>query len=131
MPRQTQNLGANHYATVAAALRAELDHAEHTYRDRDGEGYRAHRYAVQCMAQRLADIYTAAASPSRLPFDRMRFLTAAGVMGPDATPAPYAPVVTSPDDVDDVHTHCPHCPEECATSGTDPDCGHCIDGCCT
>ena len=80
MPRQTSNLGANHYATVAAALRAELDHAETIYFDKEGEGYRAHRYAVQCMAQRLADIYTASASPSRSPFDRTRFLRAAGVM---------------------------------------------------
>lgn len=89
MPRQTSNLGAGHYALVASHLSAELEQADRIYLDKDGEGYRAHRYAVQCMAQRLADIYTASASPLRLPFDRTRFLTAAGVMGPDATPAPY------------------------------------------
>jgi hypothetical protein len=79
MARTTQNLGKEHYAAVAAALQAELDHAERVYRDHDGEAYRAHRYAVQCMAQRLADIYTAASSPSRLPFDRARFMAACGL----------------------------------------------------
>lgn len=78
MPRLTQNLGASHYAAVAAALRAELDHAEDVYQDKEGEAYLAHRYAIQCTMSRLIMIYMAADTPARKPFDAPRFREACG-----------------------------------------------------
>ena|SRR5690242_588751 len=40
-------------AEMIGSLRIELEHADRLYQDREGEGYRAHRYAVQATAKRL------------------------------------------------------------------------------
>lgn len=85
MARLTSNLGKSHYEAVAAALRAELDNAGATYRDHDGEAYRAHVYALRCTMQRLIMVYMGADAPSRLPFDPVRFRAACGF--PDSGPS--------------------------------------------
>lgn len=85
MARLTANLGKGHYVAVAAAIRAELDQAQATYRDKEGEAYRAHVYALRCTMQRLVMVYMGADSPTRLPFDPVRFRAACGF--PDSGPS--------------------------------------------
>jgi len=40
-------------AEVLRPLRIEWEHADRLYQDHEGEGYRAHRYALQAAAKRL------------------------------------------------------------------------------